>query len=375
MLAHGGMVRALSLSPTVGVTRPPCRGMTVQLHWQCTRDEWQTIVDQAASATIFHTPAWTELTCATTGWDAHPLRISWPDGRQAVVPILGFPLWRGLVSAASVGAEGYGGIIATGPLSEQEQATIYRAIRRRYRDCWMTTNPFDGPAPERVGHPWEPVSPSRALRLAPLDQLRRQYSKDRLRRVRRYQAQLVTVTWWPRLVADDRSLVARLYAAECDRWQAEGLPTEDLRRPAWFTQLWRRLGNRLQMAVATVDGKIAGLELFIKQGRIATELLTIWDRRFASYQVSTALSEACFAAAYGAGCQWFDSMPAGPQAGGDRHKAGFGAEALPVGGYRQHSPLSRMLLAAQRLRTSQQGNLQRSSKATSPDGPLLPNPS
>lgn len=347
----------------------------MQLHWQSSRDDWQAIVDRAASATIFHTPAWTELTCATTGWEARPLTISWSDGRQAVVPILAFPLWRGLSSAASVGVDGYGGIIATGPLSEQEQATIYRAIRRRFRDCWMHTNPFDGPAPERVGHVWESVPPTRALRLAPLDQLRRHYHKERLRCVRRYQAHGVTVTWWPRLDADDRSLVARLYAAECERWQAEGRSTEGLRPPEWFTHLWRHLDDRLRMAVATVDGEIAGVELLIKHGRIATELLMVWDRRFAAQQVSTALAEACFTAAYVAGCEWIDAMPSGPLDGIDRYKASFGAEALPIGGYRQHSPLSKMLFAAQRLRASRGANPLRPVKPTPSDGPLLPLPS
>jgi hypothetical protein len=292
---------------------------------------WTHVVDRSPQATFFHSPAWADVVRSHGLGEPQTLLASWPDGRQAICVIGVRPAWRGLIRAARTGtAGGYGGLVATGPLTVLDQRRIYRALWQRFGECGGSSNPFAEPPPPDTGFTLQQAPPTLAIRLAPLPELRRRYHQDRQQAVARYQAAGVSLRHVEQPCPDDWQAFLRLYELETAFWHAQGRPLHLVRDAGWFASLQHHAARALRMVVATVDGVPAGILVYACQQRIATELYLVWDRQFRKAQVTTALKEACLAACHARGLQWLDFMPSGSLDGVARFKTSFGAEPLPI---------------------------------------------
>lgn len=324
----------------------------MRLTWDCDRSTWQAVLEGSGQATFFHAPAWADLFAAAgPGRRIEVLHARWPDGREAVLPVGVRRLWRGLVTEGLAGTEfGYGGIIATGPLTDEEQQRLVRAWRYRFPDCGGRSNPLQAPPATMADLAVRDDFPTRLLAVAPLVTLRQGYNRERLRAVKRYQAQGVTV----RVVGDpdpaDRQVFRRLYELEVASWQHRGFDTRWVRSEAWFDRFWLLTRGRVRVAFATVQGQPVGAEVVVHQGRQATGLFLAWDRRFDDCRISTALTEACLQDCLDRGMTHWDFMPSGHNASLDRFKASFGAEARAICRFEHVTLTRRALLAVSRLR-------------------------
>ncbi|MBC7545476.1 MAG: GNAT family N-acetyltransferase [Candidatus Sericytochromatia bacterium] len=322
----------------------------MQLHWGSQPTLWQDTIARIPQATFFHTPAWAEVFVTAKGGRVEVLHACWPDGRQALVPVGVRPIWWGLVQSATTGIDGgYGGILATAPLSTTEEQQLYRAVRQRFPELALASNPFDAVARPLPGGSQAAAGHTYAVCLAPLPELRRQYTKERQRTVRRYQEAGVQVRLIPRPDEADRRHFYRLYEQAAAQWREQEHPERWIRDRRWFETLWTKARDHLTLAVGTVDGEVAGMEIVAVQGRIATELFHVWDRRFGRQHVSTAIVEACLAFSHARGCDYLDAVPSGPLDSLDRFKASFGASARPIWADSQTTPLTRALLHGQAL--------------------------
>jgi hypothetical protein len=300
------------------------------------------VADQCPYATFFHTPVWAEATAVAGISPVESLLAEWPDGRKAVLVVGLRRIWGGLVTAARTGLHGgYGGIIANGPLATDERQQIFAELKRRYPECTGTTNPFAGeeaPAGFTVAH----GGATRVMTLGPLAQIRQGYNRERQKAVRRYEKGGVTV----RLVRNpdkaDLQQFCALYRHEVEAWKASGRSIHRVPSDRWFEALFRLAKDRLQLAFASIDGEVVGVNSYAPQGPIASELYLAWDRRHQSSQVSTALKEACLVAAWEQGLTQLDFMASGDLDGVERFKISFGANALPVWQYSHQSRLSRL---------------------------------
>lgn len=105
---------------------------------------WMEVAERCSYATFFHTPHWQELALAMSpGQQDATLGVVLPNGVRVVLPLLAkkrFGPWRELHSAA---AGCYGGLIADGPVDQQDALRIYRAACNwRTTRFQITTNPL-----------------------------------------------------------------------------------------------------------------------------------------------------------------------------------------------------------------------------------------
>jgi hypothetical protein len=323
----------------------------MQIRWQCDSSRWQAILEQVPAATIFHSPAWAETYARSGRGHYEVMHAEWSDGRQAIVPVGVRPIWQSLLQAAAVGIDGgYGGILATGRLDPDEVTALMRCLQRRFPEWTLATNPFDPPAPGTLPLTLTPTNATLAVPLAPLSELRHHYDRERRRAVRRYEAEGVRTEVVRRPQERDLRQFWQLYRQAADHWRRVGRPGAWVRDERWFEALWHCAGEQLTVVTAWVGQELAGAEILACQGRIATELFSVWDRRFARQQVSTALTEACLVESFARGCRYLDGMPSGELDGVDRFKASFGAVAQPIWlAHRQHW-LSRALQHGRKLR-------------------------
>lgn len=324
----------------------------MDLSWQADRATWDAVLTASPQATFFHSPAWADLFVAGgPGRRVEVLQAHWPDGRRAVVPMGVRRLWRGLVTLAASGMEyGYGGIVASGPLTASEQRALIRACQKRFPDWIGRSHPFD-PFVAALGLPaLQDDFATRVLPVLSLDRLRTGYNRERLRAMKRYQAQGVSV----RVVGDpdpaDRRCFERLYDLEVASWRDRGFDLRWARSATWFDRFWHVAKGRVRVAFATVAGDTVGAEVMVQQGRQATGLFLAWDRRFDECRVSTALTEACLQDCFDRGLTQWDFMPSGDNASLDRFKASFGAVSTPIWRFEQASVRRRLLEGLDRSR-------------------------
>jgi hypothetical protein len=316
------------------------------IDWQCSPATWQAVLDQVPQATFFHSPAWAATVEAVGDVRCTAAHIRWPDGRQAIVPLAIRRIWGGMMRLASTSLEGcYGGVLANGPVSDEELSAVYRAIRRRYPDLRIYGNPF-----QPVPSPATGIRPSEATRvrvfaLAPLGAMRQAYRPSRRGHVRRYQAEGVTTTLIPQPDATHLPLFMRLYAHETGFWASR----DHIKDEAWFRRLWARAHDHLTLVVARKGDEVAGVALDARQGDVVTQLCLAWDRRFVSQQIPTALMEGSLQESYAQGCRYLDVMSCAQQAGIDHFKASFGAAALPIWCDYRPSAVTTALMAAKSL--------------------------
>ena len=319
----------------------------MQLDWNTDSDVWSSLSTWAPDATIFHTPGWAAAATEAGYGQAAVATARWPDSRQAVLICGVRRAWGGLVDVARSGvAGGYGGLITSDPLTDAEARAVYRAIAQRYPDFGGCSNPYAPPPPADADLRLSPGGDSLVLPLAPLDRLRLGYSQDRRRAVRRYQQRAVAVRLIGRPGLPERDLLRQLLLREAATERVQGDVARLWLQETWLDSLWRHLRGRLGMAVAQVDGELAGAALFVRHGRRGTGLCLAWDRRFAQDQVCTALVEACLADAHATGLTLWDFMPTGDRSGIDRFKQSFGAQPLPVWEYQRESVVGRSLHVA-----------------------------
>jgi hypothetical protein len=327
----------------------------MQLSWTDSPQSWAAIAKRSPRATFFHSPAWAEAVAAIGLATSQALLADLADGRQAAM-ISGIrPCWRGLVKAARSGMNGgYGGVIATGPLTPIEQRQMYKAFRQRFPETAGSANPFDDPPPADAGFTLLEATPTRIIRLAPLPELRQRYNRERKRAVARYQERGVQVAILRSPSATDRRTFYRLYQLEVDAWREQGRSLHLAHSEAWFEALFRAAPDQMRLAMATIDGMPVGGLIYADHGKIVSELYLAWDRAFADDQISTALKEACLADCADRGLSIIDFMSSGNLAGVDRFKQSFGAEPLPVWEF-HHQSLATQVLSALRPRIAVAG--------------------
>jgi hypothetical protein len=207
----------------------------------------------------------------------------------------------------------------------------------------VTTNPFDPPAGGSFPLPLRPAGVTLTLPVAPLEEMRRRYGKERQRAVRRYLDADVRLECVDRPDERHRQLFWQLYRQSTDDWRQLGRPSTWVRDEAWVRALWHCSRDHLTMVTAWVGDQLAGAEILAVQGRVATELLSVWDRQFGKLQISTALTEGSVVAAHARGSHHLDGMPSGSLDGVERFKASFGAVARPIWLARHEHWLSRLL--------------------------------
>jgi len=92
---------------------------------------WWEIARACSYATFFHTPLWTELACRVNCMVRdRTIAAIFPNGTRAVLPLLEIRRFGPFASLMSTFEGCYGGIIADGPLSATDAATLYRQVYR-----------------------------------------------------------------------------------------------------------------------------------------------------------------------------------------------------------------------------------------------------
>jgi len=301
---------------------------------------------EADQATFFHSPEWAELwqRFGAAQTESVPERVTFPDGRQAILPLCFETKSGGLLSRYVASPQAtYGGWISSDPLELADaELLLDRLLDRKASSLVWRMNPYDALAFEagkRRGLACRADS-THALALAPgaealAQDFRNGYRSD-IQKARK--AGHISVD--PAHTLDEWRAYHRVYQETLGRWghtASEGYPWElfeilaKLDSP--FVQLW--LGR--------YDGAIVSGELclYAKRHVVSWHAATLSDylrSHVAKLQIFHVIQDAC-----ARGYTWFDFNPSAGLVGVRTFKESFAARPLPAPLVYVDSPVKRLV--------------------------------
>jgi hypothetical protein len=318
----------------------------VHIDWRVAPDDWDRAIASCPDATFFHTDAWLRAMGAAFGIQTARTRLSWPDGRWALLPLTIRPLAKGLVPIATAGETGaYGGLVSPSPLSGDDEMAAYAAIRRRYPDLWVVGNPFatsSAPMPVVPGGESEAQS-THVLALKPFPELRAGFSRGCKARGNKARKSGMTLR-----VSQDPADAAVYYGLYEDTMQRWGEKLTWARPLAFYERLLAEGGPAVRLLLAEQDGRVISGLLFAAHGRVAHYVAGATLAEALPQCPSNFLMEEALVAYAAEGFETFDFGPSNGLDGVMKFKESFGAEPLAFGAQRAATGSSRLYFALRR---------------------------
>jgi len=287
---------------------------------------WSRIAEVDVRATFFHTPLWRDLIVGShvRSRDAS-ISVHFGDGRRGVVPLIERRGRLGLLHVRESGFAGtYGGLIADGPVSTEEEAAVYDGLREwRALHCVVTRPPGAEPAEPPIGfrtqsdstHLLDPARP-----LTDLQKVRWAVSK----------AERSGIGFRRARTLDDYRAYFRIYQDSLARW---GVRTTS--RYSWplfergFHMAGRAPENLCLWLAVRGSEVVAGMWVFYWRERAYWWHSAVLREHMRAQPMDLLMSEVVARAAAD-GVERFDMMPSGGHEGVVAFKEKFGAEPVPV---------------------------------------------
>jgi hypothetical protein len=297
-----------------------------------TRDEWERVWEACEYATFFQSPTWALIWQAATDGRvrACPERLTFADGRQAILPLCHERRAMGLLSRRVASPHGtFGGWLSEHALELDHARVLLDRLLDPGASLVWRMNPYDALAlaagAERqlackadVTHALDLTPGPEAL----LQRFRNGYKND-IRRARR--GGRISVE--PARSIEDWRAYFRVYQDTLSRWgltPAQGYP--------WrvFEVMAEIQSPHITLWIARVDGDIVSGELCMYARRHAVS----WHAATAAAALRTNVAKVqiyhVIEDAFRRGCRWFDFNPSAGLRGVREFKESFAAQTLPA---------------------------------------------
>lgn len=290
------------------------------IDWEVSDAEWQALVDACPQATFFHAPAWYRAHADSRGLRIATAKVTFAGGEIAILPMAVRKQYRGLLLAAEAGIEaGYGGWIASHPLTAEQAEAATRLVRSRYPDLTVTGNPHGAGEGETDFTQVIPLLP-REAQLAHM-------SPSRAKSVQKAGREGYTLEVHEGLTEAHVDLFYALYEEHSASWAY----TKHRHDRAYFRALLRHAGPKMVLFLARHGEDLAGYRILCLQGPVVIALFLGRSKAYEKRNVSPYLMGESLAWAHARGYQAFDVLPSGPLDGVREYKGSFGAASLPYG--------------------------------------------
>jgi hypothetical protein len=297
-----------------------------------TRGEWQATWRECPHATFFQSPAWAELweTFTDGKTESVPERITFSDGRQAILPLCYEHKYRGLLSryVASPAAT-FGGWITKDVLSLEQMSVLLDHLLDRSQSLVWRMNPYDELA-FRAGqqrglrcksdytHALNLEAGPRAL----LDNFKNGYRSDVKKATKHLRISIDRAT-----TLEEWHAYYRVYQETLERWghkPEEGYPWK------LFQTMAELKCADITLWLARYDGAIVSGELclYARQHAVSWHAATLKHylrTNVAKVQIVHVIQDAC-----ARGYRWFDFNPSAGLPGVQVFKESFNAKPLPA---------------------------------------------
>jgi hypothetical protein len=297
-----------------------------------TRDEWERVWEACEHATFFHSPMWAQIWEAASGGQIRPRpqRLTFADGRQAILPFCHERRCLGLLDRRVVSPHGtFGGWISEHDLELSHARVLLGQLLDPGTSLVWRMNPYDTLA-LAAGAERElscKADVTHALDLEPgpealLQRFRNGYKND-VRRAR--SSGRIHVA--PASTVDEWRAYFRVYQDTLSRWgmsPAQGYP--------WrlFEVMAELRSPHITLWLARIDGAVVSGELcmYARRHAVSWHAATLADQlrtNAAKLQIFHVIEDA-----HRRGCRWFDFNPSAGLAGVREFKESFAARALPA---------------------------------------------
>jgi hypothetical protein len=297
-----------------------------------TRDEWERVWEACEYATFFHSPTWAQIwEIATDGQiRAQPERLTFSDGRQAILPLCRERRGLGLLDRRVASPHGtFGGWISEHDLGLSHARGLLDRLLDPVTSLVWRMNPYDSLAlAAGVEHGLScKADVTHSLDLAPgpealLRGFRNGYKND-IRRARRTDRIRVE----PASTMDDWRAYFRVYQETLSRW---GLRPDQGYPWRVFEVMGELQSPHVTLWIARIDGTIVSGELcmYARRHAVSWHAATLADQlrtNVAKVQIFHVIEDA-----HRRGCRWFDFNPSAGLRGVREFKESFAARALPA---------------------------------------------
>lgn len=317
--------------------------MQPSIAWDVASERWDALVNADPGASLFHSRAWYAAHAEALGYRPRPALLTFPDEREALLPLALLPRFRGLVQVAHAGLEGgYGGLVGPNPLTPGEVAAAYKLVRRQHPDLAVAGNPFAaGPRGPAAGvDATLSADETQVIPLGDREALLAQMDSPRRRKVRRALDAGFRLEVVHPVKPADVTRFFPLYAARAVTWDYKRW----VRDQAYFEALARHLGPRLTLFLAYAeDGALAGFQLLGVQGAIVSALYLATDPVHEARQVGALLAIEPMAWCHGRGHAHYDLLATGTLASVKAYKASLGAQPRALAAVRLEGQVARAL--------------------------------
>ncbi len=292
-------------------------------------DLWNEVALKSTWATFFHTPTWAKIIVetypqfkiATKGFDLD-------DGNFAIVPILASVERNNIFMwLESTYLGGYGGVIATRVLTQQEINGIYKRLAAlRVAHYHFLGNPFS----EMDLPPAFQSSPhyTHVIRICSFDDLCVKIDRDKRAQVRKGKAKgtqtLLAAT------EEDYKTYFSIYEDTLQRWGEKTLVRYSYEL---FRNIYLNRNQGIKLWLAKVGDEIVSGKLTFYHNLIVCGWHAATLQQYFHYYPDQILMEEIIHDACENGYEWLDLGPSGGLVGVEKYKEDFGAERLYLKSY------------------------------------------
>lgn len=295
--------------------------------WELDDATWRDLAARCPGATFFHAPGWHRLQAERNGYMLATARFDFGPGHEALLPLAIRRTYRGVLREALSGVGwGYGGLVATRPLSREQVDEAYEAVLDRYPDLVVIGNPFEsGPSTPSAGT--HSAELTQAITLLPADQQLAAMTSERARQTRRAFKDGFELVAVEAPTEDDVASFFPVYAEHSANWPN----TQSIKDEAYFRGLFRHLGADVTLFKVMKGSELAAFRIVCRQGKLATGMHLARAGAHERTGAGPFLAAASMAWLHEHGVERLDLLSSGPLDGVRSYKASLGAEALPYG--------------------------------------------
>jgi hypothetical protein len=293
-------------------------------------DFWWAVVQNCSYATFYHTPLWHQLAEQTdSARRDHTLGITFDNGTHAVFPLL--QERRVLQKHVSTFAGCYGGLVADGPIPEDEVQTLYEHIfslsAKKFK---FISNPLtqNVPAPQIPNEEIEDDF-THILELdSDLDSIISNYSRGHRSSLKKGRREGVKVR--PADSLDEYRKYYDAYEASLERW---GKAPSDGYSWTFFEhafELAQSHPDSITLWLAWVEENVASGALTFRWNQHVSYWHGAAHEEYFDYRPNNVLHTDIIEAALEDGYRYYDFNPSGGHDGVAQFKSRFGADKWPV---------------------------------------------
>lgn len=321
--------------------------MNMMVDWHYHEEAWERFLESCPHATIFHHPGWYRAHAATAG-AIRCIHFQWDGGQEGLMPLIVRPKYKGLIKAASAGAEnGYGGLVSPTPLSSEQVEAAYAAVRTRHPNLRAYGNPHERylNIPRNGAYLKRAEASTQVLPILAPENQRKLMNETQQKHCKRAEKQGFRFEVISEPGPVEVSRFYPLYEAHNASWGYRRW----VRDREYFERLFRELGKQLVLFLAWSGDRLSGFRLVGCQGPIVMDLYLATDQEAAKSYVGPFLVARPLEWCYSKGYRIFDFMPSGNLSGVMTYKASFGSQPLPVAEVTSEDRLGHALSIARAL--------------------------